>query len=174
MLIVALVLAVIGLAALVTAVVTSNELVAWVCIAASVLGVLLLIVDAIRERQGRVPDEAVAAPPVNAPEEPEDAESATTDAVAYSDEEPADASYSTFDAEYPDESLEQEVAAEDHPDELVSDDPESDLPGDDEPELPEPAEEAALHTVDENETPADEVDDVDADDVAEADEPDKR
>ena len=44
MLIVALVLAVIGLAALVTAVVTSNELIAWVCIAASVIGVLLLIV----------------------------------------------------------------------------------------------------------------------------------
>ena len=51
MLIVALVLAVIGLAALVTAVVTSNELIAWVCIAASSLGVILLIVDAIRERQ---------------------------------------------------------------------------------------------------------------------------
>ena len=50
MLIVALVLAVIGLAALVTAVVTSNELIAWVCIAASVVGVLLLIVDALRER----------------------------------------------------------------------------------------------------------------------------
>ena len=51
MLIVALVLAVIGLAALVTAVVTSNEVIAWVCIAASSLGVILLIVDAIRERQ---------------------------------------------------------------------------------------------------------------------------
>jgi hypothetical protein len=50
MLIVALVLAVIGLAALVTAVVTSNELIAWVCIAASVVGVVLLIVDALRER----------------------------------------------------------------------------------------------------------------------------
>lgn len=50
MLIVALVLAVIGLAALVTAVVTSNELIAWVCIAASVIGVVLLIVDALRER----------------------------------------------------------------------------------------------------------------------------
>ena len=37
MLIVALVLAVIGLAALVTAVVTSNELIAWVCIGASVI-----------------------------------------------------------------------------------------------------------------------------------------
>lgn len=55
MLIVALVLAVIGLAALVTAVVTSNELIAWVCIAASAVGVLLLIVDAVRERsRGRV------------------------------------------------------------------------------------------------------------------------
>lgn len=53
MLIVALVLAVIGLAALVTAVVTSNELIAWVCIGASVIGVLLLIVDAVRERSGR-------------------------------------------------------------------------------------------------------------------------
>ena len=50
MLIVALVLAVIGLAALVTAVVTSNELIAWVCIAASVIGIVLLIVDALRER----------------------------------------------------------------------------------------------------------------------------
>ncbi|WNG91014.1 hypothetical protein [Mycobacterium sp. ITM-2016-00318] len=50
MLIVALVLAVIGLAALVTAVVTSNALIAWVCIAASVIGVVLLIVDALRER----------------------------------------------------------------------------------------------------------------------------
>ena len=53
MLIVALVLAVIGLAALVTAVVTSNELIAWVCIAASVIGVLLLIVDAVRDRSKR-------------------------------------------------------------------------------------------------------------------------
>jgi len=174
MLIVALVLAVIGLAALVTAVVTSNELVAWVCIAASVLGVILLIVDAIRERQSRVPEEAVAAPvvaPAKAPEEPEEPEEpATADAVAYSDEEPADSNYSTFDADYPDESLEQEVAAEDHPEELVSDDPESDTPDDDEPELPEPAEEAALHTVDENESPVDEDADLDA----EGNEPDKR
>jgi len=53
MLIVALVLAVIGLAALVTAVVTSNELIAWVCIGASVVGVVLLIVDALRERSRR-------------------------------------------------------------------------------------------------------------------------
>lgn len=63
MLIIALVLALIGLVALVFAVVTSNELVAWVCIGASVLGVLLLIIDAVRERQrrdagGEVHDEA--------------------------------------------------------------------------------------------------------------------
>jgi hypothetical protein len=53
MLIIALVLAVIGLAALVFAVITSNELVAWVCIGASVLGVILLIIDALQERQRR-------------------------------------------------------------------------------------------------------------------------
>jgi hypothetical protein len=53
MLIIALVLAVIGLASLVFAVVTSNELVAWVCIAASVIGVVLLIIDALQERQRR-------------------------------------------------------------------------------------------------------------------------
>lgn len=53
MLIIALVLAVIGLAALVFAVVTSNELVAWVCIGASLLGVVLLIIDALQERRRR-------------------------------------------------------------------------------------------------------------------------
>src|ERR1700733_8895584 len=53
MLIVALVLAVIGLAALVFAVITGNELIAWVCIGASVLGVVLLIIDALQERQRR-------------------------------------------------------------------------------------------------------------------------
>jgi hypothetical protein len=87
MLIVALVLAVIGLAALVTAVVTSNELVAWVCIAASVLGVILLIVDAIRERQSRdrVSVDAEAGAGAEAP------------AVHTVDE-----TYENFDAEYPD------------------------------------------------------------------------
>jgi hypothetical protein len=55
-LIIALVLAVIGLAALVFAVVTSNEFIAYICIAASVLGVILLIVDALRERQRRAGD----------------------------------------------------------------------------------------------------------------------
>jgi len=53
MLIISLVLAVIGLAALVFAVVTSNELVAWVCIGASLLGVILLIIDALQERRRR-------------------------------------------------------------------------------------------------------------------------
>jgi len=61
MLIIALVLALIGLAALVFAVVTSNELVAWVCIGASVLGVVLLIVDAFQERQRRDAGEATVA-----------------------------------------------------------------------------------------------------------------
>jgi hypothetical protein len=72
MLIVALVLAVIGLAALVTAVVTSNELIAWVCIAASVIGVVLLIVDALRERSGR--DSGEEAPVESEEAEPEFAE----------------------------------------------------------------------------------------------------
>jgi len=53
MLIIALVLALIGLVALVFAVVTSNELVAWVCIAASIVGVVLLTIDALRERKRR-------------------------------------------------------------------------------------------------------------------------
>jgi hypothetical protein len=61
MLIIALVLALIGLVALVFAVVTSNELVAWVCIGASVLGVVLLIVDALRERQRRDAGEVAGA-----------------------------------------------------------------------------------------------------------------
>jgi hypothetical protein len=72
MLIVALVLAVIGLAALVTAVVTSNELIAWVCIGASVIGVLLLIVDALRERSRRDSGEAPLEPDEAEPEFVED------------------------------------------------------------------------------------------------------
>ncbi|HUO40416.1 MAG TPA: DUF308 domain-containing protein [Mycobacterium sp.] len=70
MLIVALVMAVIGLAALVTAVVTSNDVIAWACIAASVIGVVLLIIDAVRERQRRdatPPDQADAAQAPTAP-----------------------------------------------------------------------------------------------------------
>ena len=73
MLIVALVLAVIGLAALVTAVVTSNELIAWVCIAASVVGVVLLIVDALRERsRGDASEEPVEVDDENESEYAED------------------------------------------------------------------------------------------------------
>jgi hypothetical protein len=90
-LIVALVMAVIGLAALVTAVVTSNEVIAWVCIGASVIGVVLLIVDAVRERQHRdaaPSDDAEAAHPADGPgpgqeefdaEYPEDAAGDGTD-----------------------------------------------------------------------------------------------
>jgi hypothetical protein len=63
MLIIALVLAVIGLAALVFAVVTSNELIAWVCIGASVLGVVLLIIDAVQERQRREAGATTEEPP---------------------------------------------------------------------------------------------------------------
>jgi hypothetical protein len=97
MLIVALVLAVIGLAALVTAVVTSNELIAWVCIAASVIGVLLLIVDALRERSrgdaseapataGDVEPEPVEDYPEEAPIAQDDESDAETTAVEQHDE----------------------------------------------------------------------------------------
>lgn len=87
MLIVALVLAVIGLAALVTAVVTSNELIAWVCIAASVIGVLLLIVDAVRERsRGR----AAGADGERADAEPEYYEDYPDDTPAEDEPEHAD------------------------------------------------------------------------------------
>lgn len=96
MLIVALVMAVIGLAALVTAVVTSNEIIAWVCIGASVFGVILLIVDALRERQKRD-----AAPAAESPEDDRD------------DEE--------FDAEYPDE----EPSLSEQADQTEPGDPES-------------------------------------------------
>lgn len=93
MLIVALVMAVIGLAALVTAVVTSNEIIAWVCIGASVIGVVLLIIDAVRERQRRdgVPADESAA----VEEEPQASE-------VSADEQ--------FDAEYPEEEPEEKPA----------------------------------------------------------------
>ena len=83
MLIVALVLAVIGLAALVTAVVTSNELIAWVCIGASVIGVVLLIIDALRERSrsdmGETPAETEESEPGYVEDYPEEAPVAETD-----------------------------------------------------------------------------------------------
>jgi membrane protein implicated in regulation of membrane protease activity len=90
MLIVALVLAVIGLAALVTAVVTSNEVIAWVCIAASVIGVLLLIVDALRERSRREPSETPATGD-EADAEPEQAEDYPEEAPVAHDESDAEA-----------------------------------------------------------------------------------
>jgi hypothetical protein len=84
-LIISLVLAVIGLAALVFAVITSNELVAWVCIGASVLGVVLLIIDALQERQRREAGPAVSeAGPAH---DPHDAHDDEEDAADY----PADA-----------------------------------------------------------------------------------
>jgi hypothetical protein len=91
MLIVALVLAVIGLAALVTAVVTSNELIAWVCIGASVIGVLLLIVDALRDRS-RGGDEDT--------DDTDDTDDETTVIPAVTDAE-----------DYPDEPAEAETSA---------------------------------------------------------------
>lgn len=92
MLIVALVLAVIGLAALVTAVVTSNELIAWVCIAASVVGVVLLIVDALRERSRGEASEEAPAEAAEADESEEYAEDYPEEApVAQDDEVEGDA-----------------------------------------------------------------------------------
>jgi hypothetical protein len=122
MLIVALVLAVIGLAALVTAVVTSNEFVAWVCIAASGLGVILLIVDAIRERQRR--DEEVPEVAETAAETPVEEPAPT--GVAYSAEEAAEppapeAGYADVE-DYPDEAVVEEPV-EDTP-EVARDEPE--------------------------------------------------
>lgn len=83
MLVIALVLALIGLVALVFAVVTSNELVAWMCIAASVVGVVLLILDALRERQHR---EAGVAEDQDADGTPPDED----DYVDYPEEVPAE------------------------------------------------------------------------------------
>jgi hypothetical protein len=97
MLIIALVLALIGLVALVFAVVTSNELVAWVCIGASVLGVVLLIVDALRERQGQGASALEAGDEVAA----ERAEAAADDAPAFVDHPEVD---------YPEEAASEEPA----------------------------------------------------------------
>lgn len=163
MLMVALVLAVIGLAALVTAVVTSNEIVAWVCIAASSVGVILLVVDAVRERQAkRAAGPALAdAEAGEATEVIESVEAVETEAteVIESDggvEEEID--------------IDEEIAVEDHPEEVVHDEPEFDTYSDDEQEFPESAEEAALHTVDEDEMSDDVANDA-ADDISPTDGP---
>jgi len=137
MLIVALVLAVIGLASLVTAVVTSNEVVAWVCIGASAIGVVLLVVDAIRERKaGRL---AVLAAEAEDSEPPFIADADNTEIIAATD-----FSETTEVIEPTDYVAE----AEEHPEELVHDEPEYDMPSDDEPEFAVSAEESAIHIVD--------------------------
>jgi len=147
MLLVSLILAVVGLVALVAAVITNNEMIAWVCIGASSLGVILLIVDAIRERTVRPAAGALTA----------------------SD----DAEYST-DADYSTDVVESDVVetdvvetdffgtdvveTEDHPEELVHDETEYDMPEYaepeyDEPEYAEPAEQSAMHVIDEQPEP---------------------
>jgi len=137
MLIVALVLALIGLASLVTAVVTSNDVVAWVCIGASAVGVVLLIVDAIRERKAsRL---AVLAAEAEDSEAPFIADADNTEIIAATD-----FSETTEVIEPTDYSAE----PEEHPEELVHDEPEYDMPSDDEPEFAVSAEESAIHIVD--------------------------
>ena len=140
MLIVALVLAVIGLAALVTAVVTSNEVIAWVCIAASSLGVILLIVDAVRERQSKLARRSAAMVAADEALEDEALEDEALEEEVLEDEVLEDEARE-------DEALSDEIAEEDHPEELVHDEPDYDTYSDDEPEYPESAEESALHTV---------------------------
>lgn len=116
MLIIALVLAVVGLTALVTAVVTGNAVIAWLCIAASVIGVVLLIVDAVRERSGKPAAAATGAADsgtaeefdADYPDEPEayEADDADADLDAH-----ADTRAIPFDQRHPDQ-----VGAE-HPEE---------------------------------------------------------
>ena len=163
MLLVSLILAVVGLVALVAAVITNNEMIAWVCIGASSLGVILLIIDAIRERTVRPPSEALTAS--------DDAEY-PTDADFSTDVVEADAEYSTDDVEtnvvesdvvetnvVETDFFETDVVeTEDHPEELVHDEPEYDMPDDDEPydhgpQYAEPAEQSAMHVIDEQPEP---------------------
>jgi hypothetical protein len=153
--------------------VTSNELIAWVCIGASGLGILLLIVDAIRDRAHRRAEFPAAVPatmvetteiiePVETTEVIEPVQ--TTEVIepvqttaGLDDETPGAAeNFSEEDlseevrAEGAAEELAEDIVEEDHPDELVHDDPDFDTPIDDEADYPEPAEEAAIHTVDES------------------------
>lgn len=151
MLIVALVLAVVSLAALVTAVVTSNEPIAWVCIGLSALGVLLLIIDAIRDRHHRPaapavlpadPTEVIAPVETIAPADPTEV---IEPAIEPFDSEPVVIAEDDLVTDYPD--LDELERVEDHPDEVVYDEPDYDTPSDDEPVYPVAAEEAAMHTV---------------------------
>ncbi|GFG75588.1 cytochrome d ubiquinol oxidase subunit II [Mycobacterium botniense] len=102
MLIIALVLAVIGLAALVFAVVTSNEVVAWLCIGASVLGVVLLIVDALQERQARAAGPVGQQP--SAPPHADDAGAEAATSAVEGDTQQA------VDADYPEDTPDADVA----------------------------------------------------------------
>ena len=133
MLMVALVLAVIGLVALVVAVVTNNEMVAWVCIAASSLGVIVLIADAIRERMGEHtgeqpsglvqesgPDDSAVPFVADA----DDIDVPGTDVI-----DVVDVTEVVYVTEVVD--VTDSIAIEDHPEELVHDEPEYDMPGDD-------------------------------------------
>ena len=171
MLMVALVLAVIGLAALVTAVVTSNEIVAWVCIAASSVGVILLVVDAVRERQAKR-----AAGPALADAEASEANEATEATEVIESVEAVETEATEViesDGGVEEEiDIDEEIAVEDHPEEVVHDEPEFDTYSDDEQEFPESAEEAALHTVDEDEMSDDVAADA-GDDIGPTD-PEKR
>lgn len=163
MLIVALVLAVIGLAALVTAVVSSNEIVAWVCIGVSAIGVILLVVDAVRDRQRRAAATAGVAGTAalvgtstetiefeESPADEEVIEAVEPDLAV--DSGPLSEQQAEIEAETETaaEVVTSEVVAEDHPEEVVHDEPEFDTYSDDEPEYPPSAEESALHTVDED------------------------
>jgi hypothetical protein len=180
MLIVALGLAVIGLAALITAVVTSNELVAWVCIAASALGVLLLIIDAVRERT----HSRLAALATESDEDADNADAASLMAAAGSasaENTAADTEFIEYATEIIDPVdvdpvdvdpvavdpviVDSVIEAEDHPEELVHDEPEYDLPSDDEPEFVAPAEESAIHIVDEQSGSDDQLIVLQADDL---------
>ena len=163
MLIVALVLAVIGLAALVTAVVTSNEVVAWVCIAASAVGVLLLIVDAVRERKTRRFEAMTGEAEESDPPFIADAENTEIIEATESTQVIEAAAVTDVLSDADDEVIAdvEVIAAEDHPEELVHDEPEYDMPSDDEPEYSESAEETAVHIVDE-ETIAAESDGADS------------
>lgn len=181
MLIVALALAVIGLAALVTAVVTSNEIVAWVCIAASALGVILLVVDAVRERaarragvlSGTAAGEAETTEVIDGVGDTESIGAAgDTEIIEAIEDVESDADLDAavdLDADADaDTELEAEIAVEDHPEELIHDEPEYDTYSDDEPEYPQPAEESALHTVGDDE--ADQADEA----AVDTDKPDER
>ena len=161
MLLVSLILAVVGLVALVAAVITNNEMIAWVCIGASSLGVILLIVDAIRERTVQPPPGDLTASD-DATTPPFVADADATDVVDSTDVVESDVVDSADVVEtdvVETDVVESDVAetdiveTEDYPEELVHDEPEFDMPDDDEPEYAEPAEEAAMHVLDEQPEP---------------------